>query len=69
MESILVEKIIIVNAPSVWSGKTEVAVKEEGKEERKVRIKFQSAENGRAAWVVVRNPGVGIGRGWEVDFK
>lgn len=68
MESIRVEKIILVNAPRAWEGKTEVLVKEEGKNERKVSVKFQSTEHGRAAWAVVRDPGVGIGRGWEVEF-
>ena len=68
MESIRVEKIILVNTPSAWEGKTEVIVKEEAKGERKVSVKFRSKEYGRAAWVVVRDPGVGIGRSWEVKF-
>lgn len=68
MESIRVEKIILVNAPKAWEGKTEVLVKEEGKGERKVSVKFQSKEHWRAAWVVVRDPGVGIGSDWEVEF-
>lgn len=73
MKDVRVEKIIIVNAPGAWQGKTEVDVAEEGDSKsgssRKVSFKFVSAgSRGKASWAVVKNPGVKIGEGWKIDF-
>lgn len=73
MEKVRVEKIIVVGAPEAWKGKTEVLVGEEkdGKSaagSRKVGLEWHGKEEGKAAWAVVRNPGVGVGGGWKVEF-
>ena len=69
MESVRVEKVVVVGAPVGWKGKESVEVSEEGgKGSRKVELEFQAKNEGRAAWAVVRNPAVGIGRGWKIQF-
>ncbi|KAH0293797.1 alpha 1,3-glucosidase [Aureobasidium namibiae CBS 147.97] len=72
MKEVKVEKIVIVNAPQSWKSKTEVDVSEEGVsssgESKKSGLSFVSGESGKADWAVVRNPGVGIGGGWKIDF-
>jgi alpha 1,3-glucosidase len=70
MEGVRVEKIVIVGVPDEWVGKTKAAVKEgNGGKERKVSIEVHAKESaGKAAYAVVRNPGVGVGEGWSVSF-
>lgn len=66
MEGVRVEKIVVVNAPASWEGKESVAVKEDGKADRKVQLKVWGAKDGKARWAIVRDPGVGIGRDWSL---
>ncbi|KAF2826977.1 hypothetical protein CC86DRAFT_350180 [Ophiobolus disseminans] len=72
MEKVRVEKIIIVGAPRAWKDKDEVIVMEEGQKESKrkkaVALEYHDKVGNKAAWAVVRRPGVGIGRGWRIDF-
>ncbi|KAF2179891.1 glycoside hydrolase family 31 protein [Zopfia rhizophila CBS 207.26] len=73
MSKVRVEKVIIVNAPKEWKDKKHVVVSEEGAKEsarrKKVEFKYHEAQGKKAAWAVVRDPKVGIGRGWKVDFS
>lgn len=73
MKYVRVEKIVIVNPPTSWRHKTEVKVAEEGtskgKESKSVPLKWISGGAGKADWAVVRDPGVAIGSGWEIDFS
>ncbi|KAK5133891.1 hypothetical protein LTR08_007120 [Meristemomyces frigidus] len=72
MEKVRVEKIIIVNAPAAWKGKEEVEISEgldgESAAARKVTLDWHPKEAGKAAWAVVRDPGVRIGGGWKIGF-
>ncbi len=70
MSGVRVERIVLVGVPAAWSKKKDVLVKEEGakKEGRRVPLTVHPAEGDRAAWGVVRDPGVGIGAGWSVEF-
>lgn len=68
MDPVRVERIIIVNAPASWEGKTEVTVVEEGGGKRDVEMRWVRGERGSASWATVRDPGVRIGRGWRVEF-
>jgi alpha 1,3-glucosidase len=74
MESVRVERIIIVGAPESWSSLTSVDVSEDvsGKAKsegvRKAAMEYHGPDKGRAAWAVVRDPGVKIGAGWKVQF-
>ncbi|ETN44530.1 uncharacterized protein HMPREF1541_10200 [Cyphellophora europaea CBS 101466] len=64
MRDVRVEKIIVVNAPSSWESKAEVPVSGGAAAE----LIYHAAEGKKAAWAVVRNPGVGVGTDWVVDF-
>lgn len=72
MTKVRVEKVIIVGAPKEWKGKTEVVVMEEGAKEsarrKKTAFEYYEADGKKAAWAVVRDPKVGIGKGWKIDF-
>lgn len=72
MGTVRVEKIIVVGAPESWKEKSEVEVSEEvdgnSKGTRKVGLAFHGKDGGKAAWAVVRDPGLEIGRGWKVQF-
>ena len=69
MSKVVVEKIIVVNAPQDWEGKTHVLVFEAGANTAlEVGLTFHAAEQGKTAWVVVRNPAVAIGSDWRIDF-
>lgn len=67
MSSVRVEKIIIIGAPAAWEGKSTVGVSEL-ETDREVEMAFFKGDGTRANWAVVRNPGVGVGRGWRVSF-
>jgi alpha 1,3-glucosidase len=73
MAKVRVEKVIVVNAPSAWKSKTEVTVSEEGAKEsarrKKVNFEYFAASGKKAAWAVVRDPKVNIGKGWKIDFS
>lgn len=70
MTAVKVEKIVVVGAPRSWADNKEVLVAEDGaKEGRKVTISWHGAEDGKAAWAVVRDPAVAVGNGWKIDFS
>ncbi|KAL8750297.1 MAG: hypothetical protein Q9199_007155, partial [Rusavskia elegans] len=58
MKDVRVEKIVIVGALKEWEGQKEVVVTEDGEKERKVAFAWKGGEKGKAAWAVVRDPGV-----------
>lgn len=73
MDKVRVEKVVIVGAPDAWKGKSDVQVSEEqggGKSAaaRQLPLEFHAREDGKAAWAVVRDPGVQIGSGWKMAF-
>jgi mannosyl-oligosaccharide alpha-1,3-glucosidase len=68
MKKVWVEKVIVVGAPASWASKTTVNATE-GSSTYKVKIEFYAAQNGKAAWAVVRNPRVSIGTDWNIDFS
>jgi alpha 1,3-glucosidase len=67
-----VEKVVFVGAPDNWSTKTEVQVLEEGGSSsggKKVAgMTFHKGKKGQGNWAVVRDPAVGIGKGWKIEF-
>ncbi|KAF9737126.1 hypothetical protein PMIN06_001887 [Paraphaeosphaeria minitans] len=73
MSKVRVEKVIVVGAPKAWKDKTEVVVMEEGAKEsarrRTVAMEFHAGSGRQANWAVVRDPKVGIGRGWKIGFS
>ena len=70
ISNVRIEKLIIVAAPEQWKGKEEVLVKEDGtKEARKAGLSWHPAEGKQAAWAVVKDPSVGAGSTWSIDFS
>lgn len=67
MKDVKVEKIIIVNAPSSWDGKTTVSVTGASKPSSAELI-YHALDGKRAAWAIIRNPGVGIGVDWKIEL-
>ena len=67
------KKVIVVGAPDAWKSKGEVTVAEEGtktsESTRKVELHWHAGGSGKAAWAVVRDPKVAIGKGWRIDFS
>jgi alpha 1,3-glucosidase len=68
MKKVSVEKVIVVGAPASWASKTMVKATEGGRTHG-VTIEFHAAENGKAAWALVKNPKVTIGADWNIDFS
>lgn len=75
MEKVRVEKVIVVNAPKSWKGRTEVEVVEDddakGKSGAKpymAALSWHEGGSGKADWAVVRDPKVKIGKGWRIGF-
>lgn len=70
MAKVRVERVIIVNAPKSWQEKSSVLVVEEGsKSGSRASLVCHAEADGKAAWAVVRDPGVAIGRDWRIDFS
>ena len=68
MAKVRVEKVVLVGAPTSWQSKTQVLASEGAKTSRKVALSWHAAQGGKAAWAVVRDPGLAIGSDWEIDF-
>jgi len=66
MKDVRVEKLVIINPPVSFRDTAEIRVEEEGAKERMVQVKYVEKVGARAAWAVVRDPGVGVARGWRV---
>lgn len=67
LADVIVEKIIIVGAPSVWEGMTEVGIVEQGRR-RTARITVVPEAVGTARWAEVRMPGMQVAGDWRVEF-
>jgi len=63
MKNVGVEKVVIVGAPKAWEGKKGVKVSKED-----VGFEFHGEGGGKAAWAVVKKPGVKIGEDWRIEF-
>ncbi|CRG87399.1 alpha 1,3-glucosidase [Talaromyces islandicus] len=69
MTNVRVERIVVVGAPAEWQKKTSVTVIEDGvKEATTAPLQFTNGQAGKAAYAVVKNPNVGIGRSWKIEF-
>ena len=69
MEGVMIERIIVVNAPKELNSKTGVAVTGTGiKSGATADLSYRAAEHGNAAWAMVRNPAVKVGADWSIDL-
>lgn len=67
MGDVVVDKIIIIGAPSSLAGKTEVQLETEG-EKAPVMVDYHKAEGGKAAYAVLGRVGAKISADWKIDF-
>ncbi len=67
MKEVSIDKIVVVGAPSSWSGKTQVTVEAGGKTTT-APIEFTPAQGSRAAFAVVRAVGTPIGADVKLTF-
>lgn len=69
MASLRVEKIVVVGAPAEWQQKSSVTIEEEGaKAGATAPLQYTGPQGGKAAYAVVKNPNVGIGKTWKIEF-
>ena len=66
METVYVDKVIIVGAPKTWNQK-EATVSSEGKTWT-VKIQYHEAKGSRAAFAVVGRVGAKIGEDWSIKL-
>ncbi|PTU21046.1 hypothetical protein P175DRAFT_0436529 [Aspergillus ochraceoroseus IBT 24754] len=64
-----VEKIVVIDPPQEWKGKTSVTVMEDGaKASSSASMEYFAQEGGQAPYAVVKNPRVGITKTWRIEF-
>lgn len=69
MSAVRVEKVVIIDPPTQWQEKTSVTVVEEGaKSASTATVEYHDQASGKAPYVVVKNPGVSIGKTWRMEF-
>jgi len=69
MANVRVEKVVVVGAPSEWKTKTEVQVVLDGARAGSTApLQFHASKGGKAAYAVVKNPNISIGKSWEIQF-
>ena len=69
MKDVKIEKVIIVDAPSAWAARTTVSVQSIGaKSASEPELTYHAADGNKAAWAILRNPGISIGADWRIDF-
>ncbi|KAH8702120.1 putative alpha glucosidase II, alpha subunit [Talaromyces proteolyticus] len=69
MAGVRVERIVVVGAPLEWQQKSTVTVIEDGsKEATTAPLQFTAGLAGKAAYAIVKNPNVGIGKSWKIEF-
>lgn len=69
MAGVTVERVVIVDPPAEWKAKNTVTVIEDGaKSGSTASLEFHEQEGGKASYVVVKKPDVGIGKAWRIEF-
>ncbi|QQK43552.1 Glycoside hydrolase, family 31 [Penicillium digitatum] len=69
MAGVTVERVVVVDPPAEWKIKDTVTVIEDGaKSGSTASLEFHEQESGKASYVVVKKPNVGIGKAWRIEF-
>ncbi|KAL5355356.1 glycosyl hydrolases family 31-domain-containing protein [Aspergillus floccosus] len=69
MADVRVERVVVIDPPQEWQGKTSVTVIVEGaKSASTASMEYYSQESGKASYAVVKNPNMGIGKTWRIEF-
>ena len=69
MANVRIERIIVVNAPKMWQDRLSVSVLEGSNPTATASLSWHAEADGKAAWAVVRDPGIAIGEDWRIDFS
>jgi alpha 1,3-glucosidase len=69
MTGVTVERVVVIDPPVEWKAKDTVVVIEDGaKSASTASLEFYEQEGGKASYVVVKKPNVGIGKNWRIEF-
>lgn len=69
MTDVRVEKMIVIEPPKEWQEKKSATVIEEGtRTASTVSVEYYSQTGGKAPYAIVKNPNVGIGKTWKIEF-
>ncbi|KAJ5146441.1 uncharacterized protein N7515_001005 [Penicillium bovifimosum] len=69
MAGVTVERVVLVDPPAEWKAKKTVTVIEDGaKVASTASLEYYEQEAGKASYVVVKKPSVGIGKTWRIEF-
>lgn len=69
MADVRVERLVVIDPPKAWQGKNSVTVIEDGAQSASAaKLEFFSQSSGKASYAVVKNPNVGIGKSWKIEF-
>jgi alpha 1,3-glucosidase len=69
MAGVKVEKLVVVGAPQAWKDRLSVTViEEDAKSSTTTSLEFHAAQGNKAAYAVVKNPNVAIGKSWKIEF-
>ena len=69
MANVRVERVVVVDPPKEWQGKTSVTVIEDGTQAASTAsMQYHSQADGKAPYAVVKNPNVSIGKTWRIEF-
>lgn len=68
MEIVKVERIILIGISEEWQSQLSVFVSQQGQGRREVAMELHAPAQGKAAWAILKNLKVAIGRDWDLDF-
>ncbi|PLB51893.1 hypothetical protein P170DRAFT_506814 [Aspergillus steynii IBT 23096] len=69
MSDVRVERVIVIDPPKQWQEKTSVTVIEEGSNAASTAaVEYHAQSAGKAAYALVKNPKVSIGKAWKIEF-
>ncbi|KAL4788496.1 glycosyl hydrolases family 31-domain-containing protein [Aspergillus varians] len=64
-----VERVVVIDPPKEWQGRSTVTVIEDGaKTSSSAPLEYHVQGDGKAPYAVVKNPNVGIGKTWRIEF-
>lgn len=69
MEGVRIEKVVIVDPPKEWQEKSSVTVIEDGAKAASTSpLEYFAQEHGKAPFAILKDPNVGIGKTWSIEF-
>lgn len=68
MESVRVEKVVVIDPPKEWQDKSRATVVQDGeKAAHSASLEYVAQQSGKAPFAVLKNPNVGIGKTWRIE--